>query len=240
MFMVASKKSCNKDIKIKLNDVKKVYLTGKIKFEALKGINLKVRSGEFLLIQGPSGSGKSTLMNMIGCLDVPTSGVINLCGYNIAKLPESDLAQIRGKVIGFIFQKFNLISNLTALENVMLPMAFQNVDIVKREIMAKKYLDLVGLKGKYNNKPGELSGGQQQRVAIARSLSNNPDIILGDEPTGNLDTKTSKTILELLKDLQIKENKTIIIVTHDPSLEQYADRVIHIVDGLVTERVLVK
>ena len=218
-----------------LKDVWKIYQMGKVKVEALRGVNLSVRKGEFLIIEGPSGSGKSTLMNMVGCLDIPTKGTIRLGGKDISKLHESDLARIRGKTIGFIFQKFNLLSSLNALENVMLPMSFQGVETNKRIIRGRQLLDLVDLKKRYNHKPNELSGGQQQRVAIARSLSNDPDIILADEPTGNLDTKTRQTILKLLSDLHKKENKTIIVVTHDPSLMKFADRVVRIVDGELSE-----
>ena len=216
-----------------LNDVWKTYQMGKIKVDALRGVSLNVKSGEFVIIEGPSGSGKSTLMNMVGCLDVPSKGTIKLSGRDISKLHESDLARIRGKTIGFIFQKFNLLPNLSALENVMLPMSFQGVEENRRIVRARRLLELVGLGKRCNHKPSELSGGQQQRVAIARSLSNDPDIILGDEPTGNLDTKTSRSILGLLSELHKKENKTIIVVTHDPSLKKFADRIVTLVDGKI-------
>ncbi len=228
------------DIILNLSDVWKIYQMGKVKVEALRGVDLKVRRGEFLIIEGPSGSGKSTLMNMVGCLDIPSKGTIRLDGQDISKLSESELAKIRGKTIGFIFQKFNLLSNLSALENVALPMSFQSVDENKRIMRSRKLLDIVGLNKRYNHKPNELSGGQQQRVAIARSLSNDPDIILGDEPTGNLDTKTSQSILKLLSDLHKNEKKTIILVTHDPTVKKYADRVVRIVDGKLSESVIGK
>jgi len=218
---------------IELKDVHKVYQMGETKVRALRGSSLEVKKGEFLSIEGPSGSGKSTLMNMIGCLDVPTSGKIHLEKWDIQKLQESDLAQIRGKKIGFIFQTFNLIKNLTALENVAMPMMFQGVQKEKRLKRAKELLVEMGLGERLHHKPAELSGGQQQRVAIARALSNDPDVILADEPTGNLDSKTGKKVLEKLKDLNEKEGKTIVMVTHDPNAAEYADRIVNIKDGVV-------
>ncbi|MFP4633625.1 MAG: ABC transporter ATP-binding protein [Candidatus Aenigmatarchaeota archaeon] len=218
---------------IELEDVHKIYEMGETKVRALRGSSLEVRRGEFLSIEGPSGSGKSTLMNMIGCLDVPTSGKVHLEKWNIEDLHESDLAQIRGKKIGFIFQTFNLIKNLTALENVAMPMMFQGVPKEKRLKRAKKLLEDMGLGERLEHKPAELSGGQQQRVAIARSLANDPDVILADEPTGNLDSKTGKKVLEKLKDLNEKEGKTIVMVTHDPNAAEYAERVVEIKDGVV-------
>jgi len=218
---------------IELKDVHKVYQMGETKVRALRGSSLEVKKGEFLSIEGPSGSGKSTLMNMIGCLDVPTSGKIHLEKWDIQKLKESDLAQIRGKKIGFIFQTFNLIKNLTALENVAMPMMFQGVPKEKRLKRAKELLVEMGLGERLHHKPAELSGGQQQRVAIARALSNDPDVILADEPTGNLDSKTGKKVLEKLKDLNEKEGKTIVMVTHDPNAAEYADRIVNIKDGVV-------
>ena len=221
------------EIIIELKDVHKIYEMGKTKVRALRGSSLEVNKGEFLSIEGPSGSGKSTLMNMIGCLDVPTSGKIHLEKWDIEKLQESDLAQIRGKKIGFIFQTFNLIKNLTAIENVALPMMFQGVSREKRLKRARDLLVGVGLGDRLDHKPAELSGGQQQRVAIARSLANDPDVILADEPTGNLDTKTGKKVLEMLKDLNEREGKTIVMVTHDPRASGYAGRIVEIKDGVV-------
>ncbi|MFP4045795.1 MAG: ABC transporter ATP-binding protein [Candidatus Aenigmatarchaeota archaeon] len=223
------------DIIIELKDVHKVYQMGETKVRALRGSSLRVERGEFLSIEGPSGSGKSTLMNMIGCLDVPTSGKIHLEEWDIETLHESDLAQIRGKKIGFVFQTFNLIHNLTALENVMLPMMFQEVPKEKRYTRGRDLLKKVGLGKRLHHKPSELSGGQQQRVAIARALANDPDVILADEPTGNLDSKTGKKVLKLLKNLNEKEGKTIIMVTHDPRAAGYAGRVVKIKDGVVNE-----
>jgi len=218
---------------IELNEVWKVYQMGDIQVTALSGLNLAVKKGEFLSIMGPSGSGKSTAMNMIGCLDIPTKGVIFLDGKDISNMSESNLAQIRGKKIGFIFQQFNLIPTLTALENVMLPMIFQNIQKRERIERAKKLLEMVGLGDRMDHKPNELSGGQQQRVAIARSLSNNPEVILADEPTGNLDSKTGTTVLDFLKKLHMTEGKTIIMVTHDEDVAKKADRIEYLKDGKI-------
>lgn len=218
---------------IKLEDVWKVYHMGEVEVPALRGLNLEVYPGEFVAIMGPSGSGKSTAMNMIGCLDVPTRGHIFLEGQDISRLHESDLAQIRGKTIGFIFQTFNLMPGLTALENVMLPMTFQGIPRHEREMRAEKLLNLVGLSDRINHKPTELSGGQQQRVAIARSLANDPEVILADEPTGNLDTKTGMEVMEMLSNLHREEKKVIIMVTHDQDISQYAERILHLRDGRI-------
>ncbi len=222
-----------KDVIIELNGVRKVYRMGDVSFAALDGIDLQIRKGEFVAIMGPSGSGKSTAMNMIGCLDVPTEGSVYLDGYNISCLDESDLAQIRGRKIGFIFQKFNLISTLSALENVALPMMFQGYSKEKRRKRAISLLETVELTEKINNRPGELSGGQQQRVAVARSLANDPEVILADEPTGNLDSKTGKKVMEFIKYLNEKKGKTIIMVTHDANLAKYAQKIIMLKDGKI-------
>ncbi|MCK5025717.1 MAG: ABC transporter ATP-binding protein, partial [Nanoarchaeota archaeon] len=202
-----------REIIIKLDNVWKTYRMGKNNYvHALKGMSLEVRKGEFIAIMGPSGSGKSSAVNMIGCLDIPTKGNIFLEKHNISHLHESDLAQIRGRKIGFIFQQFNLINTLTALENVKLPMIFQGLELEKREARARELLSNVGLGERINHRPSELSGGQQQRVAIARALANDPEVILADEPTGNLDSKTGSIMMEYLKKLH-KEGKTIIMVT---------------------------
>ena len=218
---------------IKLEDVWKVYRMGDVEVPALRGLSLEIMPCEFVSIIGPSGSGKSTAMNMVGCLDVPTKGHIYLEGNDIAEMDESDLAQIRGQKIGFIFQQFNLIHNISALENVMLPMMFQQTSAAQRQDRAHKLLDEVGLGDRMHHKPSELSGGQQQRVAIARSLANDPKVILADEPTGNLDSKTGEEVIELLRDLHNKEHKTIIMVTHDMKLSKAAEREIRIRDGKV-------
>ncbi len=208
---------------------------GEANVHALQGIDLHVYPGEFLAIQGPSGSGKSTAMNLVGCLDVPTKGEVFLDGENIAKLTESDLAQIRGRKIGFIFQKFNLIDTLTALENVMLPMTFQGISEGERKKQAEKLLKQFGLGDRMDHKPNQLSGGQQQRVAIARALALDSPVILADEPTGNLDSKTGKEVMEFLRDLNEKHGKTIVLVTHDDVLAHVADRVEFLKDGHIIE-----
>lgn len=222
----------NKDKKtiIKLQDVWKTYHVGGVDINALAGISLEIKEGEFVVIMGPSGSGKSTMVNMVGCLDVPSQGHIFLDGEDISELYESDLAQIRGKTIGFIFQQFNLIPTLTARQNVMLPMLFLDMPIDERNVRAQELLDLVQLTDRTENKTTQLSGGQQQRVAIARALSNDPIVILADEPTGNLDSKTGVIVMEYLQKLH-SEGKTIIMVTHDPKMTQYAERVVYIKDG---------
>jgi putative ABC transport system ATP-binding protein len=218
---------------IELDNVWKTYNMGEVKVEALRGISLSINSGEFVAITGHSGSGKSTMMNMVGALDIPTKGTIYLDGKDISKMPESDLAKIRGRKIGFVFQQFNLISTLTALENVMLPMEFQEREDAKER--AVETLELVGLKDRMNHKPKQLSGGQQQRVAIARALANNPEVILADEPTGNLDSKTGKEIMNLFENLNEK-GKTVVLITHDIELANYGEKVIKLEDGLIARR----
>ena len=224
-----------KKVVIQLKDVWKTYKLGEHYVHALRGLNLEVYQGEFLAIRGPSGSGKSTSMNLVGCLDIPTKGIIRLDSINIAELSESDLAQIRGKKIGFIFQKFNLLPNLTAKENVMLPLIFQNVPEEERLDIAERLLNETGLKDRMNHTPGQLSGGEQQRVAIARALAVDPEVILADEPTGNLDQKTGEKIMELLKHLNRKKGKTVVFVTHDNDLAEHADRIAFLVDGQVVK-----
>ena len=218
---------------IELKGVAKYYTMGENIVKALDDVNIEVEKGDFVAIMGPSGSGKSTGMNLTGSLDLATKGEIYLDGENIELLEESELAQIRGKKIGFIFQQFNLIPNLTALENVMLPMLFQGVEEEIREEQAEKLLKMVGLGDRMEHYPNQLSGGQQQRVAIARSLANDPEVILADEPTGNLDSKTEVKIMEFLTDLN-KKGKTIIIVTHSPEIaKEYARTVYWLKDGKV-------
>jgi len=220
---------------IKLESVWKTYRMGKVEVNALQGLDFDVKESEFVAIMGPSGSGKSTAVNMIGCLDVPSKGKIILDNHDISKLSESELAQIRGRKIGFIFQQFNLISTLTALENVMLPMVFQGVEVEKRVERATKLLKMVDLGDRIYHKPTELSGGEQQRVAIARSLANNPEVIIADEPTGNLDSKTGSNVLGFLKQLHKKENKTIVMVTHDQNLSKAAERTEFLKDGRIVK-----
>lgn len=222
---------------IELKKVWKIYKMGEVFVNALKGVDLQIKKGSFVAITGPSGSGKSTMMNLVGCLDLPSKGSIFLDGMDISELEESDLAQIRGRKIGFIFQQFNLIPTLSALENVMLPMIFQNAPEDERMERAKDLLKMVELDTRMHHKPSELSGGQRQRVAIARSLANDPEIILADEPTGNLDSKTGKIIMELLRKLNRQQEKTVILVTHDLYLTKYATKKVHIKDGEVVKEV---
>ncbi len=224
--------SRNKEVPIiKLTNVWKLYQMGEVEFAALKGINLEIYEGEFLVILGPSGSGKSTMMNLLGCLDIPSKGTVYLNSKDISKLDESELAIIRGQMIGFIFQSFNLLPTLNTEENVLLPLEFQEEDRQIARQKASYLLEIVGLSEKKKNLPSQLSGGQRQRVAIARSLAVNPPIILADEPTGNLDSKTGDYILDFLDGLNKREGKTIIIVTHDLELIKYATRVVYIRDG---------
>ena len=225
---------------IELKQVWKTYKMGENDVNALQGINLQIVPGEFVAIQGPSGSGKSTAMNLIGCLDVPTKGEILLDGQNISKMSESNLAQIRGRKIGFIFQKFNLIETLTAIENVTLPMTFQGIPEEERIRRATKLLTQFGLADRMNHKPNELSGGQQQRVAIARSLAIDPPVILADEPTGNLDSKTGREVMLFLRELNEHQGKTIVLVTHDDVLARAADRIAFLKDGTITKSEMVR
>jgi putative ABC transport system ATP-binding protein len=216
---------------IQLENVWKIYQMGDVQVSALRGIDLAVEKGEFLAIAGASGSGKSTMMNIIGCLDLPSKGTIRLDGIDIASFHESQLAQIRGQKIGFVFQQFNLIPTLTSAENVMLPLEFQNVDTATARETALEILEMVGLGDRVQHLPSQLSGGQQQRVAISRALAVDPDIILADEPTGNLDSKTGEFIMELLSNVHGKDSKTIILVTHDFYLVKRAERVVYLKDG---------
>ncbi|MAG15500.1 hypothetical protein CMO88_00395 [Candidatus Woesearchaeota archaeon] len=220
---------------IRLNNVWKIYQMGEVQVEALKGLSFEVASGEFVAIEGPSGSGKSTAMNMVGALDYPTKGIVYLDGHDITKLSESQLATIRGRKIGFVFQQFNLLSNLSAMENVALPMMFQGISQIKRKERSKKLLESVSLGERLSHKPSELSGGQQQRVAIARALANDPEVVLADEPTGNIDSKTGRDIINLLRELN-KKGKTIIMITHDHNLAKVADRIELLKDGIIIKQ----
>ncbi|SIT09455.1 MULTISPECIES: ABC transporter ATP-binding protein [Alicyclobacillus] len=217
---------------IQMEHIVKEYLLGGQVIRALNDVSLLVRHGEFVAIMGPSGSGKSTMMNMIGCLDVPTSGRYVLDGVEVSTLTEDEMAYVRNQKIGFIFQNFNLLPRMTALENVELPMLYMGIPARERRERALEALERVGLKDRIHNRPNELSGGQQQRVAIARAIVNRPSMILGDEPTGALDSKTTEDILALLHELH-EQGNTIILVTHDAEVGAHAERVIHFRDGRV-------
>lgn len=229
-----SNKNQNNLSVIEVKNLWKIYWMGENKIEVLKDINFSLQRGEFLAIVGKSGSGKTTLVNQIGCLDYPTKGEVFLSGEGVSQLSESDLATIRGKRIGYIFQKFNLIKTLSARDNVALPMIFQSIPKDERINRATKLLEGFDMGDRLLNKPSELSGGQQQRVAIARALANEPEIILADEPTGNLDSKTGIIVMDYLKKLH-SQGKTIILVTHDDKLAKYATRIITLSDGKIIE-----
>ena len=218
---------------IKITDMYKIYKIGEIEVRALNGVSLNVKPKEFISIIGPSGSGKSTLMNMIGCLDVATSGEYLLDGRHVGDLSENELAAIRNEKIGFIFQGFNLLNKLTALENVELPLIYRGVDSARRRELAEAALARVGLEERMHHKPKELSGGQQQRVAIARALSSKPPLILADEPTGNLDSKSGVEVMKMLKEIH-SEGNTIVLITHDSDVARQAERVVRIADGQIT------
>jgi len=217
---------------ISMNRIRKIYDTGKVKVEALKGIDLSIDEGELVAIVGPSGSGKSTLMNLLGCLDTPSSGEYQLAGENVAGVTRDQLAEIRNRRVGFVFQNFNLLPHITSLENVELPMLFGGMKPAQRRARAEELLAKVGLGERGEHKPTELSGGQMQRVAIARALAMNPDIILADEPTGNLDTSSGGDIMSLFTDLW-KQGRTVVIITHDPALAKRAGRVVEVRDGVI-------
>jgi putative ABC transport system ATP-binding protein len=218
-------------------DVKKTYMLGKIPVEALRGVNLKVETGDFVSILGPSGSGKSTMLNLVGALDKPTSGTLLIDGVDIGKLNDNQLAELRLK-IGFVFQFFNLIPRLTARDNVELAMSIADKSKGERRKHAMELLETVGLKDRINHKPAELSGGQQQRVAIARALANNPKFLLLDEPTGNVDSKTASEVLALIKKLNVENKVSIIMVTHDQHLAREARRTVQMFDGEITSEVV--
>lgn len=224
---------------ISLENIIKEYYLGKTAVPVLKGITLGIEKNEYVALMGPSGSGKSTLMNILGCLDRPSSGEYYINGQAISKANENELARLRNKEIGFVFQSFNLLPRLTAFENVALPLVYAGVSRAERDAIVWEKIEAVGLKDRAHHKPNELSGGQIQRVAIARSLVNNPSIILADEPTGNLDTKTSVEIMQVFEEIHSRGN-TIILVTHEEDIAQHARRIIRLRDGLIADDQAVK
>ncbi len=217
---------------ISILNIKKYYQVGSVVVKALKGVDLTIKKNEYVAIMGPSGSGKSTLMNILGCLDTPTEGTYILNGTDVSKLSDDRLAEIRNKEIGFVFQTFNLLPRYTALDNVMLPLIYAGIPKHERIEMAKRALGNVGLSDRMEHKPNELSGGQRQRVAVARALVNNPSIILADEPTGNLDSKTSIDIMNLFEEIY-EQGNTIIVVTHEEDIARHARRIVRLRDGLI-------
>lgn len=217
---------------IRLNSIVKNYRVGTVLVQALREVSLTIHEGEYVAIMGASGSGKSTMMNVIGCLDTPTSGEYMLNGQQVARLSDDELAEIRNAEIGFIFQTFNLMPRNTALENVMLPLVYAGVKKQQRQERASKMLESVGLQDRMEHKPNELSGGQRQRVAVARALINNPAILLADEPTGNLDSKTSEEIMELFSHIH-KQGNTLVVVTHEEDIARHAHRIIRLKDGQI-------
>jgi putative ABC transport system ATP-binding protein len=219
---------------VEITDVHKTYKTGSITFEALRGVSLTIQEGEYIAITGPSGSGKSTLMNILGCLDIPTEGSYLLGGEDVSTMSERDLAVVRNKRIGFVFQQFNLLRSMTAQRNVELPLMYAGIHAKERHTLAREALERVGLGDRTHHKPGELSGGQQQRACIARALVTNPDIILADEPTGNLDSVSTHDVLRLLHELH-DQGRTIILITHEHDVALESQRQVQIYDGLLSE-----
>ncbi len=219
---------------LEVKDLKKVYNTGVIEFEALRGINLLVEKGEYVSIMGPSGSGKSTLMNILGCLDRLTAGQYILNDNDVSNMDDNELAEVRNREIGFVFQAFNLLPRLTSLENVELPMVYAGVSLKERKTRAKEAMDIVGLGDRMEHKPNELSGGQRQRVAIARSIVMKPSVLMADEPTGNLDTASSIDIMRIFQELN-ENGTTLLMVTHEPDIAQYTKRIVKVRDGLIID-----
>jgi putative ABC transport system ATP-binding protein len=222
---------------ISIQDLKKTYIMGTERIHALNGVQLSIKKNEFVALMGPSGSGKSTLMNLLGCLDTPSSGRYVLNGTDVSQMSDSELAEVRNKEIGFVFQTFNLLPRMTTLDNVALPLVYAGWGNAKRAQRAREVLESVGLGNRTSHKPNELSGGQRQRVAIARALVNHPSIILADEPTGNLDTKTSIEIMGIFEEIH-KQGNTVIIVTHEPDIAQHAHRIVRLRDGVIESDVI--
>lgn len=219
---------------IELNEVRRIYIMGDSEVHALAGVSFKIDKGEFVSIMGPSGSGKSTCMNMIGCLDTPTSGDVIINGKKTSEMKEKELAALRNETVGFVFQQYHLLSNLTVLENVMLPLRYQGIPISERKDRAAQALELMGLKERMKHRPNELSGGQKQRTAIARATVTRPKIILADEPTGSLDSETGHSVINLFHEIN-RAGTTIVIITHDPDIGNSAPRSLHIFDGIIKE-----
>lgn len=220
---------------VELHDVFKIYGSGNTEVRALDGVDLAIQAGEFVSVMGPSGSGKSTCMNILGTLDVPTSGEYRFCGLDVARFDRDELAMLRRKYIGFVFQSFNLMARTSAMENVELPLVYQGVPKRERRERSMAALEAVGLAARHDHTPAQLSGGQQQRVAIARALVSNPTLLLADEPTGNLDTATTAEVMELLTQLNVERNLTVVMVTHEPDVAMYTRRAVWFVDGKVRD-----
>ncbi len=225
------------DMLINIRGIKRHFILGDSVVKALDGVDLDIEQGEMMCLMGPSGSGKSTLMNLLGGLDTPDEGTITVAGRDISALDENELALYRRQMVGFVFQSFNLIPTMTALENVSFPLIFSGTSPAERKARGEELLDMVGLADRMDHKPTELSGGQQQRVAMARALANDPQILLGDEPTGNLDSKTGVEVMEMLRKLN-EQGQTVVLVTHDPRVSQYTTRSIHMLDGKIIEEEL--
>jgi putative ABC transport system ATP-binding protein len=219
---------------IELTDVRKTYRTGSLEVAALRGISITIDEGEYVAVMGPSGSGKSTLMHIIGCLDVPSDGSYRLAGEDVGAMPESQLADVRNRRVGFVFQQFNLLASMTALRNVELPLTYRSVGRAKRRQRAIEALERVGLGDRIDHRPGELSGGEQQRVAVARALVTGPDVLLADEPTGNLDSASTAAILSLLDELH-GSDRTIVVITHESDVARRSKRTVRLLDGLVSD-----